>query len=132
MLLKKLRIDVGKLNSTLDLLVTSVRSRIQMGEEGEYRIRLVVKELMTNILTYSDADAVVLSASLLSGVLTIQIDDNGAGFCYDELLVRDVTRQDFLMRESGRGVFLVRAMADGVQFNDKGNSVRIVLNLNEK
>jgi len=130
MLLKKLQIDFQKMNSAVDSLVGVVRERMDISEENEYKIRLVSKELLTNVLSYSDADDILISASLERGVLTIIIEDNGRGFEHADLMERDVTKQDFLMDDCGRGVFLVRMMAQEVEYNDKGNKVSVKLDLN--
>ncbi len=129
MLLKKVQINFGKMNHVVDSLVGVVRGQIGIDEEHEYKIRLVSKELLTNVLSYSDADDIVLTAALENGLLTITIEDNGEGFCYENLMERDVTKDNFIMRESGRGVFLVRMMSDDLKFNEKGNSVKVTLKL---
>ncbi len=117
------------MNSVVDSLVGVVRGKISIDAENEYKIRLVSKELLTNILSYSDANDIILSAALENGMLTITIEDNGTGFCYDEVLGRDVAGGDYVMRENGRGVYLVRMMSDGLWFNEKGNAVRVNLKL---
>lgn len=129
MLLKKVQIDFTKMNSVVDSLVGVVRGKISIDEENEYKIRLVSKELLTNILSYSDANDIIMSAALENGMLTITIEDNGTGFCYGEVLDRDVAGEDYVMRENGRGVYLVRMMSDGLWFNEKGNAVRVDLKL---
>lgn len=129
MLLKKVQIDFAKMNSVVDSLVGVVRGKIAIDEENEYKIRLVSKELLTNILSYSDAKDIILSAALEKGMLTITIEDNGTGFSYGEVLERDVAGGDYLMRENGRGVYLVRMMSDGLWFNEKGNAVTVSLRL---
>ncbi len=129
MLLKKVQIDFAKMNSVVDSLVGVVRGKIAIDEENEYKIRLVSKELLTNILSYSDAKDIILSAALEKGMLTITIEDNGTGFSYGEVLERDVAGGDYLMRENGRGVYLVRMMSDGLWFNEKGNAVTVSLKL---
>lgn len=129
MLLKKVQIDFGKMNHVVDSLVKVVRGQIAIDEEHEYKIRLVSKELLTNILTYSEADDIVLTADLDKGMLTITIEDNGKGFGYKAVMNKDVAAKDQLMKENGRGVFLVRMMSDGLKFNEKGNLVKVTLKL---
>ncbi|MDL2237620.1 ATP-binding protein [Christensenellaceae bacterium OttesenSCG-928-K19] len=130
MILKKTQINYKKMNNTVDTLVAAVRERIPLDEEKEYRIRLVCKELLTNILSYSDAEDIMLSAALEKGKLTITIKDDGSGFQYTHVLERDCRDNGEMMKESGRGIFLVRMMSEDISFNEKGNAVKVTLDLN--
>ncbi len=129
MLLKKIQIDFQKMNSAVDSLISVVKEKLPLNEEEEFRIRLVAKELLTNILTYSDAKDIILTAALEKGVLTITIEDDGTGFEHHSLMSKDVKSDGFLMEENGRGVYLVRMMSEEVKFNEKGNAVKVKLKL---
>lgn len=121
--------DLGKINVAADALITAIREKAHINDEIEYKIRLIVKELLTNVLSYSDADRVTINAAVDGAKLILTIEDNGSGFKYAEIMERDVTGDDFLMCEGGRGIFLVRMMSDSVCFNDKGNRVQVGLSL---
>ena len=54
----------------------------------------------------------------------IEVSDDGEGFCPDE--VPDPTQPGFIDRPHGRGIMLMRAYLDDVQFSDTGNSVRLI------
>lgn len=129
LLLKKIQIDFQKMNSAVDSLISVVKEKLPLNEEEEFRIRLVAKELLTNILTYSDAKDIILTAALEKGVLTITIEDDGTGFEHHSLMSKDVKSDGFLMEENGRGVYLVRMMSEEVKFNEKGNAVKVKLKL---
>lgn len=129
MQLKKVSISFDKMHSTVDSLIGVVRGTLALNNEKEYKVRLVTMELLTNILSYSGADEIMMSAALEKGILTLTIEDNGEGFGYEEIMARDVTNGEYLMQESGRGIFLVRMMADGVQFDKNGRKVTVRLNL---
>ncbi|HRP51898.1 MAG TPA: ATP-binding protein [Fluviicola sp.] len=51
------------------------------------------------------------------------IKDEGHGFDYNNL--PDPTHPDNIEKEYGRGVYLMRHLADDVLYNDKGNEVEI-------
>jgi serine/threonine-protein kinase RsbW len=51
------------------------------------------------------------------------VSDNGAGFDYNNL--PDPTAPENIEKENGRGVFLMKSLADEVAFNDSGNEVSI-------
>jgi serine/threonine-protein kinase RsbW len=61
--------------------------------------------------------------------ITARVTDEGTGF--DPLAVPDPTCPANLLKANGRGIFLMRKLLDEVYFNDRGNSVTLVLRLPE-
>jgi serine/threonine-protein kinase RsbW len=55
----------------------------------------------------------------------IEVADEGAGF--DPARVPDPTAPEFLDREDGRGLYVLRHLVDEVAFNEQGNTVCLVL-----
>lgn len=53
----------------------------------------------------------------------IEIEDEGEGFNPDD--VPDPTLDENLEKPSGRGLLLMRAFMDSIEYNDKGNVLRI-------
>lgn len=132
MLIDKLRIaaEAPQSSSAVDKVVKAVARRHALSDENEYRVRLVSNELLNNIVNHSDADEILISANLVDGVLRLTIADNGKGFRYAELMQQDVSGERCLYQESGRGIFLVRTVADSFHYNAAGNSVEVELDLN--
>lgn len=60
-------------------------------------------------------------------LLTVNVSDEGNGFIPDT--VPDPTMPENIENASGRGVFLMRRLADEIEFNDKGNSVKMKFKL---
>jgi anti-sigma regulatory factor (Ser/Thr protein kinase) len=56
---------------------------------------------------------------------TVTVKDTGQGFARDA--VPDPREPDALMLPRGRGVFLMRRLMDAVEYNRKGNEVRLTL-----
>lgn len=123
------RLDVVQTGAkhSVELMLQRIDEQLPLDDENRYNIRLVAMELLNNIVDYSEADQIELSCGLDNGVVSITIDDNGPGFDYDEIIGRDVT--DDLYQERGRGIFIVRTLADEFHYNTTGNSVEVVLNL---
>ena len=53
----------------------------------------------------------------------IQIKDEGQGFSYQDL--PDPTAPENLLKDSGRGVFLMKNLADEVEFQNTGSTVNL-------
>jgi len=56
-------------------------------------------------------------------LLCIKIEDEGDGFDYNNL--PDPTAPENVNMVGGRGIFLIKHLADFVIFNDKGNSIEL-------
>ncbi len=57
--------------------------------------------------------------------VSVIVTDQGVGF--DPESVPDPTLPDNISKSGGRGIFLMKALMDEVQFNERGNSVTLVL-----
>jgi anti-sigma regulatory factor (Ser/Thr protein kinase) len=75
------------------------------------------------------ARRVHLIVRLRDRVLAFTIRDHGKGFRVQD--VPDPTNPENLMRLSGRGILMMRAYADRVSWNDKGNEVTLEKDLSE-
>lgn len=56
--------------------------------------------------------------------LMVEVEDEGEGF--DPHLIPDPTHHDNLLKEGGRGVFLMKNLADDVEFLKGGRCVRLL------
>ncbi|MEF9987856.1 MAG: ATP-binding protein [Christensenella sp.] len=127
--MRKRLIKLAELNETIGSVISGIQSEKQLNDEQMYRIRLVMSELVVNIFKYSDADEVKLSAEYAQNKLHIILMDNGSGFESKTVLEQNITKHELLMRENGRGVFLVRKMTDSLRYSMTGNTVDVTLKL---
>ncbi len=68
---------------------------------------------------------VVIIATIESEMLTLIVDDNGEGFNPDDL--PDPLAPENIMRDCGRGVFLMRSLMDAAEFIQTENGSRTLL-----
>jgi serine/threonine-protein kinase RsbW len=99
----------------------------KLDDSALFDIRLCVEEVVRNAITHgndSDKDLKVLVSYWLEGDrLIIEVEDEGRGF--DPGKVPDPTVEGNILRGSGRGVYIVRKLVDKMEFNDKGNKIRL-------
>ena len=106
------------------------------GEEDLDRIGMSVRECMVNAVVhgnrYNAKKKVRLSLSCTPRRLTIRVADQGAGF--DPVDVPDPVAGDNLLRQSGRGVFLMKTFMDefAVRRLESGTEVTLAKNLAPK
>lgn len=97
-------------------------------ENAAFAIKLALEEAMTNAFRHGnkcDPDKQIRIKYLVTkDKVEIEISDDGEGFCPDE--VPDPTQPGFIDRPHGRGIMLMRAYLDDVQFSVTGNCVRLV------
>lgn len=110
-------------------LLAAVGGHFRLNDDDRFKVKLVASELLNNIIYHSEASAIELRCYAGDGCLEIRIDDNGPGFSYDDFMNHDVTKGKDLWGQGGRGIFLVRNLAEEFTYNERGNSVRVVLDV---
>ncbi|HBC73953.1 MAG: hypothetical protein A2008_05520 [Candidatus Wallbacteria bacterium GWC2_49_35] len=107
---------------------------LEMPEEFFYDVKLILSELFVNAMIHGNgqdpARKIAVDYLFCGEKLKLTITDEGEGFdhgrIYDPLAVGNV------MKLSGRGLFLVKNLADRVEFNEKGNSVTVEKTLGQR
>ncbi|MGQ0813692.1 MAG: ATP-binding protein [Gemmatimonadota bacterium] len=98
-------------------------------ERLRLNLRVGVTEALANAMLYGNCrdprKRVRIDAHLDEGVLTIRVTDEGRGF--NPATVGDPTLPRNRVRPGGRGIFLIKKLMDRVEFNERGNSITMVL-----
>lgn len=100
-----------------------------------HKLMVSVTEAVNNAMIHgnkkSGTKKVRVISEILPGWLVVMIDDEGKGFRPDTL--HNPLKEDNIMKESGRGVFLMRTLMDKVEFEvtKEGMEVRLWLDLNK-
>jgi serine/threonine-protein kinase RsbW len=92
-------------------------------------LRVGLTEALSNAMLYGNrADpqrSVHVEARFSNEEIVVRVTDEGAGF--DPTGVPDPTTPANRLRTRGRGIFLIRQLMDGVEYNERGNSVEMRL-----
>ena len=93
-----------------------------------FAIRLAMEEALINAIKHGNRldphRRIRLSADIDERRVRITVADEGAGF--DPAAVPDPTADENLEKPCGRGIMLMRAYMDEVEYNARGNEVRMV------
>ena len=97
-------------------------------DEGTlFDIRLCAEEAIRNAIVHGNRSNkklhVKVNYRLENDRIIIEVEDEGAGF--DPRKIADPTGDDNIMKESGRGICLIKRLMDKVDFNQKGNKIRM-------
>ncbi|MDR2886734.1 MAG: ATP-binding protein [Bacteroidales bacterium] len=94
------------------------------------KIMVSVMEAVNNAVVHGNKSQpgkfVDVSLKCEEDKLTVTIRDEGPGFVPNE--IPDPTLPENIEKDSGRGVFLMKKLADEVRFSEKGNEVILEFN----
>ena len=121
--------ELNIIEPAVTYLVGRCRAFSFEGSRLTLNFRVGVTEALANAVLYGNqsdpAKLVRVEVALDSSRVVLHVVDEGKGF--DPDTVPDPTTPDHLEQTGGRGLFLIRELMDEVEYNDRGNAVRLVL-----
>ena len=92
-------------------------------------IAISVSELVNNAVAngsrYAPDQPIVISIDKTNGTVTITVSDHGTGFNPDD--IADPLADENLLKEAGRGIFIVRSLMDAVDINAGGKGTTVTI-----
>ena len=117
--------------STVDTVCDQLLAAAQergFDEQGLFGIHLALEEVLVNAIHHGNHDdpakMVDVESLITPEKLDLSITDEGTGFDPDGL--PDPRCEKNLYKSSGRGVLLIRAYMDVVEYNERGNCVHLI------
>lgn len=96
---------------------------LHLSEASSFDIRLCLEEALINAMKYGNRlrkDLKVrLEVEYDDDQIRMTVEDQGDGFDFSKLA--DCTRKENLLKNHGRGVYLIHQLMDSVKYNSKGN-----------
>lgn len=115
----------------VDNLIDELIDKYNIKEQHEANIRISVSEAVTNAIQHGNGEDagkdVKVEYEYNEDEIRFVISDQGSGFDFNNL--PDPTAPENLEKERGRGVYVMRALADQVQFEDDGRIVELLFYL---
>jgi len=116
---------------TSDALVELYES-LGLSHEHITNLRLAFDEAVSNAVMHGHCGEcerkIRIDCEWDDAAVTLVVADQGPGF--DVKDVPDPTLRSNLLKESGRGLCIIRSIMSEVSFNDKGNEIRMTLKRN--
>ena len=121
--------DIRSIEHAVEYVAQHCSGCYEYARHFNLNFRVGLTEALSNAMLYgnnSDPDKRV-RVEVTIGVeeVSVRVTDQGVGF--DPAMVPDPTLPDNISKSGGRGIFLMKALMDEVQFNERGNSVTLVL-----
>jgi serine/threonine-protein kinase RsbW len=114
--------------------VAEFMNRLGIGEDIAFGLDMAVREAVTNAVIHGnkldDAKEVAVKLKNTPRTFEVSVHDQGAGFNPNE--VPDPTRDENILKTSGRGIFFMRNFMDEVEWSADpkgGTSVRMIKKL---
>lgn len=115
----------------VESLVDRVVNRYKLSADQKGCILISLTEAVTNAIRHGNASdenkAVEVRHKKLRNRLSFSITDEGDGFDYQNL--PDPTAPENILKCGGRGVYLMRQLADEVRFRNNGSTVEMRFNI---
>lgn len=128
------QVDIGSKVENLRIIEGKVDElMLELGiNKDEYgRIMVATMEAVNNAIVHGnqhdDSKNVSVSFECGKGDLTVRVRDQGLGFNPD--CIPDPTAPENIENIRGRGVFLMKNLADDIGFNETGNEVVMKFNI---
>ncbi len=121
--------DLSRVDDLIDVVVGCCFGQGEPSCRTRFRLCTVVAEAVVNAVENGNrndpARRVTVEIEVHADHVIIGVTDEGDG--YDTTTPPDPTTEDALERTSGRGLFMIRELADHVAFNDRGNTIWMTL-----
>jgi serine/threonine-protein kinase RsbW len=124
------------LPSKLDLIADAVEvvtdcchRQYELSRTTRFRLCTIASEVLTNAMSYGNGNdpsrRVTIHLEVRSCSIVLSVTDEGTGFDPED--VPDLHEGDCHNATRGRGLFIIRELAEKVVFNDRGNTIWVTL-----
>jgi serine/threonine-protein kinase RsbW len=111
----------------VEKIVGNVCDDFGVPEDAFGNVLIAVSEAVNNAIQHGNKNnpeaKVEIKVANQNDTFCIQVKDEGQGFSYEDL--PDPTAPENLLKDSGRGVFLMKNLADEVEFLNTGSTVNL-------
>lgn len=111
----------------IESFIDNAKDKFNLNDDIYGNIMISVTESVNNAIIHGNKKDkeknVKISLSLNEGMIKFKIADQGPGFDYASL--PDPTSPENIEKPGGRGIFLMRHLADEIDFEDEGRIVEL-------
>jgi serine/threonine-protein kinase RsbW len=111
----------------VEKIVGDVCDEFGVQEDAFGNVLIAVSEAVNNAIQHGNKNnpeaKVEIKVANQDDTFCIQVKDQGPGFSYQDL--PDPTAPENLLKDRGRGVFLMKNLADEVEFQNTGSTVNL-------
>jgi serine/threonine-protein kinase RsbW len=110
--------------------VTEIQEKSQLEEDTTGNLMLLLSEAVTNAIVHGnkldEKKKVEVEVKINSKQIISTVKDQGKGF--NPEAANNPLKEENLLKDSGRGIFLIEEISDSVDYFDNGTTIRFSLN----
>ena len=133
--MKSIKIEIPSISDNIRMIesfIDNAKDKYHLNDDIYGNIMIAVTEAVNNAIKHGNSSDssknVSLSLALDENLIKFFIEDEGSGFDYKNL--PDPTTPENVEKPSGRGIFLMKHLADEVEFLDGGRAVELRFYIN--
>ena len=128
-LVLRLPSDIARIEEAVELVARHLEAQFVDPHSIRFNLRVALSEALANAILYGNHSdpAKDVSIRVLFGRTAIEMEVSDEGDGFDPGGVPDPTTADHLADADGRGIFLIQRLVDEVRFNEKGNTICMIL-----
>lgn len=128
--MKNIRIEIPSLSENIRMIesfIDNAKEKYHLNDDIYGNIMIAVTEAVNNAIKHGNkgdsGKNVSLALSLEEGMIKFRVEDEGHGFDFHNL--PDPTSPENIEKPGGRGIFLMKHLADEVDFTEQGKVVEL-------
>lgn len=131
-MMKKIKIESSTNNlRVVENIIDEITNEYGINQESYGKILISTLEAVNNAIIHGNKSEIKkyvnIEIELKDKILEVSIADEGKGF--KPLEIPDPTMPENIEAVNGRGVFLMSKLADEIEFNRKGNKVKLTFKI---
>ena len=128
--MNNIRIEIPSISDNIRMIesfIDNAKDKYHLNDDIYGNIMIAVTEAVNNAIKHGNkgdsGKNVSLVLSLQEGMIKFRVEDEGPGFDFHDL--PDPTAPENLEKPGGRGIFLMKHLADEVDFSQLGKVVEL-------
>jgi serine/threonine-protein kinase RsbW len=121
--------EIACIEEAVELVTRHCLAGHDTTKKTRFRLQVVLSEALSNAIVRGNREDrekwVDVRAELREDAIRLEVTDEGPGF--DPSTVPEPIRPEQLDEANGRGLYLIRRLVDAVEFNERGNSICMIL-----
>jgi serine/threonine-protein kinase RsbW len=113
----------------IEPIILELKHKLKLRDDRFYNILIAVTEAVNNALIHGNKlnydKKVFITVHSDNKYITVKVRDEGCGF--DPELLADPRQPENLLKESGRGVFLIKELSDNYEYVFSGQGSELVM-----
>ena len=133
--MNNIRIEIPSLSENVRMIesfIDNAKEKFHLDDDIYGNIMIAVTEAVNNAIKHGNkgdkSKNVSLGLKMEAGMIKFRVEDEGTGFDYHNL--PDPTAPENLEKPGGRGIFLMKHLADEVDFSNQGKVVELSFYMN--